>query len=268
MKVLVTGGAGLVATHLLRVRPPGVEAEVTWRHAAPPAGVVAHRCELASATEVDDLLAGVAPDVVVHTAYSMGRRADIVDASTNVAAACAASGAALVHLSSDVVFDGEHPPYSEGDEPAPVTDYGRWKLAAESAVLDRVPDACITRTSLIVSLDPPDRGTRWLLDAVRAGERPTLFHDEIRSAIRAEDLARTIWALVGLDRQERAGVWHLPGPEALSRAEVGRRVLVAAGVDPSVAVEASVRDHPDPRPPDLALVSRRDAPGPAPSPVP
>lgn len=258
----------MVAAHLLRTAPEEVELAVTWRTAPPPEGVPAHRVDLRDPQAVDGLVADVAPDVVVHTAYSMGERSDIVDAAVETARACARHGVALVHLSSDVVFDGEHPPYSEGDPVGPVSAYGRWKLAAEQGVRELVPDACITRTSLVVSLEPPDRGTGWLLDAVRAGTPPTLFADEVRSPIRAVDLARAIWSLVGRDRSERAGVWHLPGPEAMSRCELGRRILAAAGLDPSAVVEGSLRDHPEPRPRDLTLRSVRPWPGPEPSPVP
>lgn len=257
-----------MATHLRRTAPAGVELQVTWRNRPPAGPVVAHRVDLCDGVAVEALLAAVRPAVVVHTAYSIDRRDDVVEATQQVASACGRHGAELVHLSSDVVFSGESPPYSEGSPLAPVNDYGRWKAEAEARVIATLPDACITRTSLVVSLDPPDRGTAWLLDGVRAGERPTLFHDEIRSAVRAEDLARSIWALLGLGAAERSGVWHIPGPEPISRVELGRRVLRAAGLDPLVAVAGSVRDHPTPRARDTTLVSHRNLPGPRPRRVP
>ena len=71
-------------------------------------------------------------------------------ARVHVARAAAAVGARLVHLSTDVVFDGEKgSPYAEEDEPAPVTDYGRDKADAERAVLEAYPGALVVRTSLI-----------------------------------------------------------------------------------------------------------------------
>jgi dTDP-4-dehydrorhamnose reductase len=257
----------MVAGHLLRTAPAEEEVHVTWRNTPAPPGVPAYRIHLERET-LEPLLRRVRPEVVVHTAYSMARRDDIVDASAAVADDCARAGVALVHLSSDVVFDGEHPPYGEHCEPDPVSEYGRWKLAAEQVVLAALPDACITRNSLVVSMDPPDPGTGSLLRAVRAGERPQLFDDEMRSAIRAEDLAMALWALVGRPRAERAGVWHLPGPEPLSRLEIGRRILGASGLDPRAVTGRSSRDHPEPRPRDLTLVSVRPWPGPAPLPVP
>lgn len=266
-RVLITGGAGLVATHLVRSLPAHTTVAVTRRRSATAPGVRAHRVDLRDAEAVHEVFARARPDVVVHTAYSKDERSDIVDASACVASACEASGSSLVHLSSDVVFGGDAAPYVEDDPVAPVNDYGRWKAEAESAVRAHVADVCIVRLSLVVSDDPHDAGSRWLLDEVAAGHAPTLFHDEVRCPIRAEDLAAQIWALVSLEREARAGVWHLPGPEALSRWEAGRRVLVAAGLDPSAPVSASAAEHPEPRPRDLTMLSRRRVPGPEPRPL-
>lgn len=267
VRVLVTGGAGLVGGHLVASAPEGVEVVVTWRHSAPPAGVGAYRLDLCDPAATRAVVERVRPQVIVHAAYSQHLRSDIVDATASVASAAAALGAALVHLSTDVVFDGTAPPYVESDPVSPVNDYGRWKAEAEEIARAAVPDACITRTSLVVDPDLPDRATAGLFGAVRAGSGPTLFVDEIRSPIRAVDLARSLWALVLLERDERSGIWHLPGPEALSRMQLGRRLLAAAGLDPAAVRAGSVADHPDPRPADLTLRSERPTPGPAPRPI-
>lgn len=267
-RVLITGGAGLVGGHLIRSAPAGIETHATWLHTPPdPAAgseVVLsglHRIDLRGPDEVDSLIAEVGPDVVVHTAYRQDSREDVVDVSALVAAAVARVGGTLVHLSSDVVFSGDDPPYDESVAAAPVSDYGRWKLEAERAVLGSVPDACITRTSLVVSSDPPDAGTRWLLGEVARGSEPTLFIDEMRTPILAEDLAFALWRLVAMPRAARAGVWHLPGPEVLSRYELGARILLREGLDPGSVRGASAASHPEPRPRDLTLLTDRRIPG-------
>lgn len=268
MRVLVTGGAGLVAGHLLRAAPGEHEVHLSWRTTPPPSGVPAHRAALHVPAEVEALFEQVRPDLVVHTAYSANRREDVVDASHQVAVACAHHHAQLVHLSTDVVFGGDAAPYVESDPLDPVTDYGRWKAEAERLVASLVPDVCITRTSLVVSLDPLDTSTRWLVEAVDRGQRPTLFRDEFRTPIRAVDLAATLWALVDLGPVARRGVWHLPGPERLSRLELGRRLLESTGRGGAEVVEGSITDHPAPRAADTTLHVRRRPPGPPPQPVP
>ena len=216
------------------------------------------------------LFAAVAPEVVVHTAYSMTDRAAIVEATEHVATGCRATGAALVHLSTDTVFAGDDPPYFETDLPRPITDYGRWKAEAEAIALTLVPDVCVTRTSLVVSLDPRDAATAWFVDAARAGERPTVFTDEWRTPLRAADLAEALWALIAESRADRAGVWHLPGPEVLSRWQIAERVADALGLGPlhEIARAGSIADHPTPRCADLTLGSERPRPGPTPGRVP
>ena len=151
----------------------------------------------------------------------------------------------------------------------PISDYGRWKVAAEDVVLDAVPDACTTRTSLVVRLEPPDPGSAGLVEALDEGREVHLFRDEYRQPILAEDLAAELWALAALDRSERSGVWHLPGAERLSRWEVGRRVARFLGRDPDRIHPASQADHPAPRPADLTMVGeRRRALGHPPRPLP
>jgi dTDP-4-dehydrorhamnose reductase len=261
-RVLVTGGAGTVARWFVLGASGGVELHVTERHTAPADEIVVraervHRVDLRDRMAVHELFRRVRPDVVVHTAYGQHDRSDTVDAAAVVAAACTATGAELVHLSTDVVFDGGHPPYAEDDAVGPVSDYGRWKVEAEGAVLAAVPDVCITRTSLVVAVDPPDPATDRLSRELRSGEPVQLFHDELRQPIRADDLAAELWALVGLDRERRAGVWHLPGPEVLSRMELGLRIAEALNLPISSVRAASAADHPTPRPRDLTMVPGR-----------
>lgn len=268
MKVLLTGAAGTVGSAMVASTPDEVELSVTWRDTGVAPGPAAHRVDLRDAGAVAALVLRIAPDVVVHAAYSMHERADIVDATDHVAAACAASGSSLVHLSTDVVFDGEHTPFAEGDAPEPVHEYGRWKLEAEAVARRSVPDVCITRTSLVVSTDPPDRATGALLAAARSGVGPTLFTDEMRQPIWAQDLAVELWALVALGRAARAGIWHLPGAEVLSRHELGRRLCAVAGLDPAVLSRGVQADVAGTRPRDLTMsAGRRAALGHPPHPI-
>ncbi len=254
MRVLVTGGAGLVAGHLVRTAPAGTEVDVTWRRAGPVAGPAAHQLDLCDQAATAALVARVRPDVVVHTAYSQASEADVVDATRAVAQAAADAGARLVHLSSDMVFGGEAAPYDEDAVPDPVNDYGRWKLQAEEEVRARVPEALVTRTSLVTSGDPLDHQAQWLVRTLSAGQAVTLFHDEYRTPVRADALAAALWGLVA---EGATGVVHLAGPERLSRAEVGLRCAEQLGLPADLVRTASAATHPDPRPRDLALASRR-----------
>jgi dTDP-4-dehydrorhamnose reductase len=255
-RVLVTGGAGLLGGALLRLRPPGVVASSTWRRS--PAPPPTHRIDLADPSATRALLATLRPSLVLHTAYgTVDPERDIVRASENVAAAAFAVGARLIHLSSDTVLGGEHAPYDEDAASAPVSDYGRWKATAEDRVREAHPGADIIRTSLIVELDPPDPRTEWVLGGLRGAERVTLFHDELRSPIVVDDLARQIWEIDRVPGARRGGIWNLAGPEALSRYTIGLLVAALFGEDALRLTAGDSATSPTPRPRDLRLLTRR-----------
>ena len=259
MRALVTGGAGLVGSTLITTAPEGVEVHATQRH-APVVGAAAHTIDLADPDEPAALLAAVRPDVVIHTAYGTDDlERDVIAVTRSVAAACAIHGVELIHLSSDVVFDGEHAPYAENAPLVPVHAYGRAKAEAEADVASAVADAAVVRTSLVCATDPLDPRSAWVVHSLRAGDPITLFADEIRCPVRADDLARMLWDLAALTRAERAGPWHLVGPDALSRHELGVLLAQAHGLDPAGITAASSRDLADPRPRNLTLRAERSA---------
>jgi dTDP-4-dehydrorhamnose reductase len=270
VRVLVTGGAGLLGARLAVDVPEGVELHRTWHRTPPGPGDDVgewHRVDLGDHEATAALVAGVAPELVVHTAYATaaGER-HIVAATAHVADAAAALGADLIHLSSDVVFDGEHAPYAEADHPLPISPYGRHKAEAEAHVRTACPDAAVVRTSLITWADPLDPRTAWIVDTLRAGDPLTLFTDEIRCPVRLDDLSAQLWDLVGLDARDRSGPWHLVGAEALSRYDLGVCIARHAGLDPAAITAASSRGQAVPRPRDLRLTTARaDAALPTPS---
>jgi dTDP-4-dehydrorhamnose reductase len=157
-------------------------------------------------------------------------QAVIVEGTRHVAEAAAAVGARLIHLSSDMVFDGEHAPYRPGDRPQPITPYGCAKAESERLVAELLPTAAIVRTSLIYGFDPPDPRTAWVLGSLRRGIPITLFTDEIRCPVWVEQLAA---ALLELAQGDRPGIWHLAGPQPISRYAFGERLARACGLDPA-----------------------------------
>jgi len=256
--VLVTGGAGLLGSHLLRYAPPLRDVHATWRTTEPSGRATSHRLDLADTATLSRLLQELRPDLVVHTAYGQenGER-DIVLATRNVVDAARSVGAGLIHVSTDMVLDGENAPFDESAMAEPVNEYGRLKAEAERYVLGMDPTAAVVRTSLVTTFEPPDPRTSWVLDGLRGDAAVSLFVDEIRSPVLAEDLARQIWEIGRLPSADRAGVWNLSAPESFSRYGLGLVVAGAFGLDTGPLRPARLVDAPFPRPRDLRLSTAR-----------
>lgn len=256
-RVLITGGAGLLGSTLIRLAPADVDLHATRRRREVQ-NCTAHSLDLANAEAVRALLCELRPTLVIHTAYAKRTaERDIWEATRSVVAGCAASGADLVHMSTDMVLDGENAPYDETALPAPVDEYGRWKARAEDYVRETAPEAAIVRTSLITSFDPPDPATAWVAEGLRDGSELRLFADELRCPIAAEDLALQLWELAALDAAGRAGVWHMAGPETLSRYALGLLIAARLRLSAETLVPAPNSTAPSPRPRDLRLLTPR-----------
>ncbi len=244
-RLLVTGGAGFLGRELLRqAAAAGWEATGTTHRDPGPA-----RVDVRDAAAVHALVERLRPAAVIHTAYRQtgeGARETTVDGARIVAEAAARTGARLVHLSTDVVFDGRAGrPYVEADPPTPCTDYGRWKAEAERLVAAAHEAACIVRTSLIVGGDGSSRHEQLALDVAAGRRRLGFFTDEVRCPIQVGDLAAALLELPALDV---AGPLHLAGPQAVSRFELAQLVTGRADL-PS----ARSADGPEPRPLDCRL---------------
>ena len=246
MRLLVTGGSGYLGGEILRRRPDAVGTV----HRAD--GEV--RLDVRDASAVAELVARLRPECVIHAAYARDGEAawaTNVDGARNVAAAAAAAGVRLIHVSTDVVFAGDAGrPYVEADPPAPVTDYGRAKAAAEAAVQDAHPAAAVVRTSLIYGGAALSAHERTALDAVDGAIDMAFFTDELRCPVDVGDLAEAILELADL---EHSGPLHVAGADAVSRYELAQLVAAANGRDPALVRGARSAELGSRRPLDCRL---------------
>jgi dTDP-4-dehydrorhamnose reductase len=202
------------------------------------------------------------PDAILHLAAMTGVDACEADepaafavnatGSRNVADAARRTGARLLAVSTDYVFDGtKGAAYHEFDPPNPLSVYGRSKLAGEDAVRELVPDGCVVRTAWVFGA-----GDDFVTGAIRKlgnGERAGGIVDLHGTPTYVHHLAARLLPLLV---SGRTGTFHLGGPERLSFHDLLSRAK-ALGDLPGELVEQKVGDldRPAPRPVDSSLTS-------------
>jgi dTDP-4-dehydrorhamnose reductase len=208
------------------------------------------------------------PDAVIHAAAwtdTAGCEEDPARAievnghgAGNVAKACARTGATMLYVSSNEVFDGEtDDPYPEDAQTNPVNHYGRSKLEGEKQVRDALERHQTVRTSWLYG---PGRVSfpEKIVKAAREQGRLKLVTDEIASPTWTIDLAR---ALASLVRLEEFGVFHLTNAGYCSRKEWAEEVLRIAMLGSTPTEPATLAEFGAPyrKPPFSALANVRAA---------
>ena len=214
MKLLLFGGNGQVGRELRRSLAPLGELVVATRDGVDADVAV----DFDAPASLAGLIASIAADVVVNAAaYTAVDKAETdadaafainADAVAAIAKACAASGALLVHYSTDYVFDGTaSQPYREDDATAPLGAYGTSKLAGEDAIRASGARHAILRTAWVYA----SHGRNFLLTMLRlANEREELrvVADQVGAPTSAGWIADATADLIGHGVTD-AGTWHL-----------------------------------------------------------
>ena len=270
-RILITGGTGLLGKTLLETAPSGWDVQATHHLHEPPAGWAGrfHPLDLREADSIGRLIQNIRPDAVIHTASigsvdqaeqdPAGVRAVNVEGTRFVAQACRRAGAFLVHISSNAVFDGLHPPYSEESQVCPANRYGQIKLEAEEAVQVTGAAHLIIRPILMYGWPLPggreNAVTRWL-SQLEHGQTVKAARDIYSMPLSASNCAEAVWA--GALRRE-TGILHVAGADRLSLADFARRVAETFGQDPAKVLQVASRDLPGlaPRPTDTSFVTLR-----------
>ncbi len=243
-RLLITGASGTLGGPL-SILAADTGWEVTSGCYSRPERVLAGRIcpvDLRDPQATRAWIAEVQPDVIIHAAATERSGPDFADtirlAARHIGQAAQKSGARLISLSSDLVFDGSEPVYTEDCPVQPLTHspYGRAKADAEADVLALCPAALVVRTSLIYDFSPRNAQVAWMLRTIEHGEPLRLFTDQYRCSVWVWNLSA---ALLELATTDISGVLHLAGPAPVSRYMLGMALLTALGVDPSPHVKAA-----------------------------
>lgn len=224
----------------------GTSADVDVRDAAACARVVAGNDGVASY----DVVVNCAAYTAVDDAESQEAAAFAVNAlgAAHLAAACAASGARLIQISTDYVFDGAaSEPYAEDAPLAPRSAYGRTKAAGEWAALAAHHDVLVVRTAWLYGAGG-GCFPRTIARALEQRETLDVVTDQLGQPTWTVDVARVVLDLVQADAP--TGIYHATASGRASWHDLARAVAVSAGADPGRVHETTSAAfvRPAPRP--------------------
>ncbi len=254
MKVLVTGSAGQLGVD--------VASRLDATHLVTP--LSRGQLDISDLTAVRDAMDAIRPEVVVNCAAWTAvdeceadpERAFLINASGpgNLCDAARTSGARIIHVSTDFVFDGtKATPYHECDTPNPLSVYGRSKLAGEQAF---GPEDTIVRTSWIVG--PNGRNMlKTILSLLDGGDTLRFVDDQRGCPTFTGDLARAICWFVD---DHLPGLFHVTNSGPVTWYEFARTVASTAGWDAERVQPICTTDldppRPAPRPANSVLENR------------
>jgi dTDP-4-dehydrorhamnose reductase len=266
MRIVVTGASGLLgAAVVLLARPDHEVLAASYRTGLRARGFEAVRADLLEGDAFAAAVRAFRPDWVCHGAAltnvdlcerspELARRMN-VDASRVVAEVAASTGARLLLVSTDSVFDGRTGWYGETDAPHPLNAYAASKADAERAVAATDPQALIVRTNFYGwNLQPKQSLAEWILAELRAGARIPGWEDVAFTPLFAGDLAALLLRMMDARLE---GTYHAAGADRCSKYAFGRSIAEVWGLDPRQMVPTRIGRMLATRPRDTSLRSAK-----------
>ncbi|NWF89467.1 MAG: SDR family oxidoreductase [Ignavibacteriaceae bacterium] len=258
MKILITGGSGLLGQYLNLELSKYHEILTLYNH-------LQRNCKDFNSLQVDicnienlsQIFSSFTPNVVVHTAaVSTPQRADAVPTKTvyktnvtateNLAKLCERFNAKLIYTSTDLVYAGYRGSLlTEDAKLIPISLYAETKLMGEEKIKSTFDNYIILRTALMFGfgLNGSSCFFHQMYDKIKSGEKVRLFYDQFRSPLSVLEAARTIKFLCESDIKTE--IINFGGPERLSRYELGLMLCKSTGFEENLLDKISIFDIPD-----------------------
>jgi dTDP-4-dehydrorhamnose reductase len=234
-KILITGSNGQLGSEIQRLASSFPDMQFVYTDVEELDLTDQHAIAKLFAQQSFDVCVNCAAYTAVDKAEDDRELAMLINATAveYLAQVCAEHHVALVHVSTDYVFDGtHHQPYVETDQPSPNSYYGLTKLAGEKAVEQNAETAVIVRTAWLYSAF----GNNFVKTMLRLGnERDELgvVVDQIGTPTYAGDLAQAILDLIDGDKIEHQKIelYHYSNEGVISWYDFAQAIMREAGVD-------------------------------------
>ena len=229
-RILITGASGLLGINLAQETMTEHEISGVNRGKLVNAPFKILKADLSNTDTVDSILDSARPDWLINCAAladletcehnpNLARRLNF-DLPAQMAKACKARNISLVHISTDAVFDGEKDGfYTEEDAPNPLGVYSQTKLEGEQAVLSENQRAIVARVNFYGwSLSGRRSLAEFFLNNLTHDKSMSGFTDVLFCPMLVNDTARI---LIKMLQRGLSGLYHLVGPQAMSKYQFG-----------------------------------------------
>ena len=153
------------------------------------------------------------------------------DGAENIARACKKTGAIMIHISTDYVFDGRNTKgYIPSDQPNPLNAYGRSKYQGEKRIQELLDEYIIVRTSWLYSRKYPPNFYLTVLEKLDKGEHMVITDAQTGCPTDAENLAGYLLKRVQ-ESNHRFGIFHFTDGKAMTWFDFARNIQKATGSD-------------------------------------
>lgn len=246
MKILITGSNGMLGHDLTEVLKDNHELILT----------TSKTLDITNKDQVFEVICDAEPDVVINSAAytdvdGCEENQDLAysvngEGVKNLALACKEVDCALVHISTDYIFNGKNDrPWVEDDEIGPISVYGKSKLKGEEAILETLDKYFIVRTAWLYGINGKNF-PKTMLELAKNHSEITVVYDEVGTPTYTPDLAKAISQLIETDYY---GIYHITNSGSCSWCEFARYIFEIADKDVKVIpVTASEFARPAPRP--------------------
>ena len=248
MKLMVTGAGGMTGSELAAQATTRGWNVSAFDHAA---------LDITDFQAVNATVARTAPDIIINAAGYTAVDAAESDperamelngtAPGNLARAAHDANAAIVHISTDYIFDGtKSSAYLPTDTANPVSVYGESKLAGEIEVREACARHAIVRTSWVYH-ETGRNFVRTMLSAARAGKDLRVIDDQHGSPTSARHVAAALLEVAAAlaTRPEVAGTYHFTNSGVTTWFGFAKAIFEIAGLEPQI-VPCTTAEYPTP----------------------
>ena len=229
IRILITGGSGLLGKSLIETRDPNFKIVATYvgKYTMKNHDDIRYqKVDIRNYNAYEQLFQQFRPDVTIHTAgigspdYAEKHRKEAwdmnIEGSRNIYSLCEKVNSRLVYISSNGIYDGENAPYGEEDIPKPINYYGDLKLKAEEILMEATIPCAIVRPILMYgwnySFERSNIAT-YALEKMAKGLKVQVYDDVFLTPLYSIMCGKAIWRII---QDEKYDVFNVAGAERVS----------------------------------------------------